>query len=164
MKFNSALPLLALAGCLTFVQSVAASSPTISSLHVECKVVSAETRTVRVVMNWQMGLQPSMDYRFAFQNTGTGQVNTFYHDTMAGEQGVTGTFTFPLPQGSYNLAITYSNQDVPNAPALPGPAAYWNGIKVTATVSTHGRGTGCEFAGVANRANQIAPEVKPKTN
>lgn len=130
----------------------------IDSVNVECKVVSGQTHTVRVVMVYPPAPpSSSYDYRYSFQNSGTGQISTFYYGLLNSLQ------TFPLQAGSYNLAVAYSISGVPNAPAHPGSVVYWNNIKVPATVSTLGRGTGCEFASAANRANQIAP-AKPKTN
>ncbi len=151
--------LFALVGSLTFVQFVSAASMSIDSVNVECKVVSGQTHTVRVVMAYPPA-RPSSGYvyRYSFQNVGTGQISTFYYGLLYGLQ------TFPLQVGSYNLTVTFSDSGVQNAPALPGSVVYWNNIKVPATVSTHGRGTGCEFASVANRTNQVAPAAKPKTN
>lgn len=151
--------LFALVGSLTFVQFVSAASMSIDSVNVECKVVSGQPHTVRVVMAYPPALPSGdFDYRYSFQNVGTGQISTFYYGLLYGLQ------TFPLQAGRYNLTVTFSVSGVPNAPAHPGSVVYWNDIKVPATVSTHGRGTGCEFASVANRANLIAPAVKPKTN
>lgn len=153
----------ALVGSLTFVQFASAASLAIESVNVECKVVNGQTHTVRVAMVYNpatLGFPVGVNHRYSFQNTGTGQISTFYYGSLHSPA----LTTFPLPQGSYNLTVAFSNESVMNAPALPGSVVYWNNIKVPATVSTHGRGTGCEFASIANRANQIAPAVKPKTN
>lgn len=167
MKLNRVLPMLALAASLTFVQFAVAQqtlSPSIQSVHVECRVANGQTHTVRVVMTSNPSVYAASaiyNYRYSFQNSGTGQVSTFYLGPMLSPT----LTTFPLMAGNYNLTVALSTTGVANAPALPGHAmAVYNNIKVPATVSTHGRGTGCEFASAINRPNQIAPGLKPQAN
>lgn len=103
------------------------------------------------------GINSGLDYGFEFQNAGTGQATRFQHPSMAS------LMSFPLPPGTYNLTVMYVASD--GWYVVPGHGkATRNNIKVPATVSAHGRGSGCEFASAANRANQIAPAAKPKTN
>lgn len=71
----------------------------IDSVNVECKVVSGQTHTVRVVMVYPPAPpSSSYDYRYSFQNSGTGQISTFYYGLLNSLQ------TFPLQAGSYNLS------------------------------------------------------------
>lgn len=156
MKFNNILPLLALAGSLCLVQTAVAQTPNLQSVLLECRIVNSQTHTVRAVLDWASASH-SFDYGFEFQNAGTAQITRFQMSPMAS------LHSFPLPQGTYNLTVMYVGTD--GWYVAPGHGkATWSNIQVPATVSTHGRGSGCEFASVANRANQIAPAIKPKTN
>lgn len=150
MKFNRALPLMALIASVAFVQGADAqqtppTAPSIHAVHVECTVSNNQTYTVRVVMAFNSAAANGpYAYRYSFKNSATGQNSIFYPNSNNPNPWVG---VFPLQSGKYELMVAWSQKNVANAPPLPGVAvALYDGIRVPVTVLTPGIGSGCRFS------------------
>ena len=131
MKLRKTL-FLGVVGCIAFANPVLAQSslPGIQSVSVQCVlsggVVPPEFLTVQVTFVSLVNF-----LTFEFRDVVTGQTKTY---TPA--PGYL-TVHLPVPPGTYNLTVKQVSGT--------HPQALWNNIVVPPTVSTNGRGTGCQF-------------------
>jgi hypothetical protein len=166
MKFNRALPLMALIASVAFVQGADAqqtppTAPSIHAVHAECTVSNNQTYTVRVDMAFNSAANGPYAYRYSFRNSATGQNSIFYTNSNNPNPWVG---VFPLQSGKYELMVAWSQKNVANAPPLPGVAvALYDGIRVPVTVLTPGIGSGCRFSIEPDVTLQKVPTT-PKPN